>query len=262
MESGLDPALLDWYIRHFNTPAIDYPLVTTPGRVVRDSATGQYRTGRLSIREYFQTLGVEALFSSADPESIRAMQYAAINPLGFVGYQVGEAILVATGFYAPARVELDGREFDSYYVGGLPPDAYRAERRDVVMTPSGLSVEIVVTDVNTWRGHFLGRYGIHSLDDLRTRRQEYVIRDLMDFNHESMASILRSQGTSLARELSRSRSVPATISGVLAAAHLCGAAAVVAFLTDGIDAIDEFGTPLSRYLSEFGGYDAPYVSRV
>jgi len=227
---------------------------------VRDGSTGECRRARLTVREYFRTLGVDHLFSPAEPDSLRQMQYAAINPLGFVGYQIGEAILAATGFYAPPRVERRGEACDRYYVGSLPAGTWRDGRREAPVSLPGRG-EIVATDVNTWRGTFNGRYGIHSLDDLRSGpRQEYVIRDLMDFNRASIEAVLSQSGSSLARELSVPRSVPVTMSGVLAAAHLCGAEAVVAYLHSGADAADEFGTRLSRYLAALGGYDTPYFA--
>jgi hypothetical protein len=44
------------------------------------------------------------------------------------------------------------------------------------------------------------------------------------------------------------RAAPWPLSGVLAAAHLCGADSVVAFLRCGTDAADEFTTILSSYM--------------
>jgi hypothetical protein len=258
MESGIDPALFNWYVSNYDKPVIDYPSVTAPGHILRDEKTGAFTLRKLTVSEYFQTLGVEPMFSVSDPESISAMQYAAINPLGFVGYQVGEEILVKTGFYSPARVQWAGHEYDSYYIRPASTNLVdRVSRLRMELSDDG--TQIVATDVNEWRGTFRGRYGIYSLDDLRTARQEYVIRDLMDFNYARITSLLEAQGTSLVQELMVPRTIQCTVSGALASAHLCGADAVASFLRSGSEARDEFGTPLSSYMVQFEGHDTPYV---
>ena len=49
-----------------------------------------------------------------------------------------------------------------------------------------------------------------------------------------------------------------TLSGLLAAAHLCGTKGVFQFLSTGIGPQDEFGTSMLHYLDYFSGYALPF----
>jgi hypothetical protein len=273
LESGLDPALFDWYLKYYDTPVIRYPRVTEPGRVVRDPATGDPLIDTLSVREYLDTLGVGECFKPASSACIPPMQYRAVNVFGFVGYQIGEAILISTGYYLPSRVSHPHppptREYDAYYPGALPS---RTWRRGVRLTPHTLGRTgdtILATDVNTWRGTFIGKNSLWSLSDLRTAEvQEKVIRDIFDYNFVTVTAELASHGADLEAVLAtgpaplrystdpeRSRW---SVSGLLAAAHLCGAGAVARCLLFGDNAHDEFGASILDYAIEFAGYDTPF----
>lgn len=52
-----------------------------------------------------------------------------------------------------------------------------------------------------------------------------------------------------------------TTSGMLAAAHLLGAKSLKRYIRSGgrADLRDPYGTPLVRYIEQFGGYDVPFI---
>lgn len=274
-ESGIDPARFAWYREFLDLPEVSYQLVTAPGRVVRDDATGRCRTGRMTVRRYFESLGVADRFDPDEPACLRSMQYAAMNPLGFVGYQLGEAILISTGHYRPERVErlVDGvsQPLERYY-SRLPGDAtWCGGCREAAFRIPGMMADIVATDVNTWRGEFTGKDGVWSLDDLKSPdRQDTVMRGLLAWNFQQLTSALADRGISLAQAQRERRqalrpdgstvAVAPTLSGLLAAAHLCGVNATVAFLHDGTVSSDEFGTSMLDYLTQFAGYDTPFAT--
>jgi hypothetical protein len=273
LESGLDPALFDWYVQHYHTSIINYPKVIAVGRVMRDDTTGIPVADTLTVREYFETLGVAHMFDPASRACIARMQFGAINPLGFIGYQIGEAILVSTGYYVPEQVSLEGvhsrDKYDAYYVGYLPNDTWRGGRRMILYGASAGHQGSLATDVNAWRGTFTGKNGICSLDDLRTRQgQQTVIRDIIAHNYIAMRCELFDRGADfksalLARSSATSHfggkeTMALTMSGLLAAAHLCGASATTDFLLFGTISSDEFGASVLDYAMEFSGYCLPY----
>lgn len=254
-ESGIDPRKLDWYLSSWDSPAISAPQVSAPGRAIRDPHTGNLEIRRMTVRDYFAALGVGELFEPENPESLRAMQYRSMNALGFVGYQIGEAILVTTGHYTPERVTRGAQTWDRYYFGSVDPSAWRNGCRELVYRIPGTAKDIVATDVNCWRGSFTGKHGIFALADLFVpEKQERVVREIMRSNLATIREQLLRDGDPLERALER---VTCTASGLLAAAHLCGAFAAAEFLRSGAIGSDELGTSLARYLDQFAGYDVP-----
>src|SRR6266571_5228579 len=57
-ESGVDPARFETYVREYESPVMRYPRVASPGRVIREAATGGYQFEPMTVAEYFKTLGV------------------------------------------------------------------------------------------------------------------------------------------------------------------------------------------------------------
>jgi len=273
-ESGIDPALFDWYRRHEESPLISYPRVEAPGRVIRDPATGQCVMATITVKEYFDTLGVGSLFDPRRPDCIRAMQYAATNALGFIGYQVGESLLIETGFYRPvrARRSFEGveQEIDSFYVGAVDAASWRGGCREVLHRAPTTNELILAADVNRWDGQFTGRHGICGAADLKVpENQELLVRQLLEHNHALIRDALLREGIPFGRVLGVRRRATlfpylpdiefeVTTSGLLAGAHLSGAEAVAQFLRSGVCPRDEFGTPMLRYLVEFGNYETPF----
>src|SRR5450755_1135907 len=76
IESGIDPARFETYVREYESPVMRYARAVSPGRVIRDTATGGYRFEPMTVPEYFKTLGVDHLFDSASAACMRRMQYA------------------------------------------------------------------------------------------------------------------------------------------------------------------------------------------
>lgn len=263
-ESGLNLNCFDWYRRNLDNLAVIYPRVASPGVPVRHPETRGLMLSEMTIREYFSALGVDHLFIAHDPACLPRMQYAAINALGFVGYQFGEKILIEHGYYRPASLRLDERGearcLETYYVG-LPalqrPQSIHRLARDRA------TGNILSTPTNEWRGVFLGKNGIWTFDDLRSQAgQEAAIRDILTNLDQRLSDALNSRGLSgfhsrkIVRSVSISPEFPpvkvrCTRAGLLACAHLCGIQAVVEFLDHGVVRVDEFGTSIVDYLLEF-----------
>jgi hypothetical protein len=260
-ESGIDPEKFAGYVSEYESPVMRYPRVSSPGRVIRERQSGSYRFEPMTVAAYFKTLGVNHLFDPASPACIPAMQYASTNVLGFVGYQFGEAALIAGGSYRPQVVRGRRRaggycEYDSYYIGSLPETTWCAGRTETLYRLPGTRKDVLATDVNRWQGTFTGKNGIASLDDFKDpQRQELAMRDHLDANHTVLRRVLSRNGFDL-------RAAPRTWSGLLAAAHLCGASAAAAFALRGTIARDEFKTDIATYFAAFEGYETPYCSPV
>ncbi|MEJ1962189.1 MAG: hypothetical protein WDO56_11855 [Gammaproteobacteria bacterium] len=255
-ESGIDPRRSAWYRQHLDEPVIDYLTVEKPGRLLRETATGMPCPRRLSVREYFAALGVFELYDADDPGSLRRMQYASINAWGFVGFQVGEAVLIDIGYYRAAREQ--GRE--TFYGGPLPNRVWaHGVRRHQAQMP-GRAEPVLLTDVNEWCGEFLGRDSLRCFADLRTRAcQEAVIRSAFSFNYAQIVRQINETGVTYASLRARSwrlgtEQVRFSVSGMLAAAHLCGARGAAHLLIEGLDPEDEWGVSALSYLKRFAGY--------
>jgi hypothetical protein len=256
-ESGIDPAKFDTYVRGYESPIVRYPRVHSPGRVIREAESGGYRFEPMTVAAYFRTLGVSHLFDPASSACIRAMQYASTNVLGFVGYQFGEAALIAGGYYRPEVVEYRGRfgrrrEYESYYIGSIQDVTWRGGRTEVLHRLPGAHKSVLATDVNRWRGAFTGKHGIWSLEGFKDpQRQERVMREHLDANHSILRRVLSRNGYDF-------RLARWTWSGLLAAAHLCGPSAAAAFALSGTIVTDEFKTEIGTYCAAFGGFETPY----
>jgi hypothetical protein len=257
-ESGIDPRLYAWYCEHIHTPCIDAPVVERPGWCKRDPQTGALLWKKMTVEEYFHTLGVLLLFDVNHPECLKAMQYRSMNALGFVGFQLGEAALRDLGVYTPKIVDEDEMQLESLYSGQVPVSTWAGGRREVRFKPNGAAAWILATDVNRWQGTFTGKFGIHSYEDLlEPANQTRIVIDLMCHNARAIVSTLNDSDAVVSEKL---RSCGSDWSGFLAAAHLCGPAAVANYLLWGVASQDEFGTPLQQYLERFARLDVSEVS--
>jgi hypothetical protein len=227
---------------------VDYWAVERPGRLTRTWDEGAPVRERVTGAEFLARAGVEKLISDDD---ITAVQSAVINPWGFVGYQFGEPLLIDLGYYRPATetVAVDGTEvtLPSYYASQLPESTWRHGNRSQVFDDEFSRQVRVGTDVNTWRGTFTGKDGVHSLDDLRTYGcQTAILRTSLRRSVVVIDKQLARTGDSLWTERDGR-----TAAGLLAAAHLGGSWSVVEYLKSGAEHADEAGTSIAAYMKDF-----------
>ncbi len=262
-ETGIDLSKIEWYRKHLNDRCMHSWRIEYPGRVWRSPTTGEPLRECVSVHEYFRRLGLKDIKTNLRPEALRRYRYAAINPWGFVGYQLGEALLIETGHYRALRVayrDENGRvkAVDSYYTGDLPAERWRQSARERCHRPYGKGDEILATDVNRWCGRFTGKDGLDSLAALKTPEvQEAVFRAALTHNLSRIRRRMSDASAELGcviRDRSKLSVTEITLSGCLAAAHLCGADGLADYLLNGIEASDETGTTLCRYLQRFSGY--------
>lgn len=269
-ESGINPALADFYLQNLDNPVYTYAQVTAPGRLVRDCSTGTMLSEPTTISGFFNKLGIGSLYNPATPTDaamFRKMQYSSTNAWGFIGYQLGEAVLIDAGYYSPKQVTLDGKEYDSFYMF-VPDSTWAGCKTEALAEIEGSGGnKVYVTDVNRWQGTFVGKNGVNSLADLRLpEKQELVMRDAMHFNYQVISKLLKDANMTWAQALAKSWpdkddngqpiQVHATMSGILAAAHLRGAWGVGALLTKDQITCDELGTCITKYVYKFGDYNS------
>jgi hypothetical protein len=268
-ESGIRVDKFDWYIDNYERPAISYPKVESVGRIARDPSTGNGVNVQMTVRGYFQALGIDDLFDMDSPNCMRQMQYAAVNFLGFVGYQFGEAILSTCGYYEPEIIQIQDEDDEiscvRRYCGEIDNKVWAGNCNEVFYHSPFTRATMIATDVNRWHGTFTGKDEIHSFTDLKQpEKQELVIRSVLRHNYEFIAKALdifcddgisRRIGNEIIWPSSKNADIGhLSLSGALAAAHLCGPEGTVKFLTETRDARDEFGTSIERYLFMFHGY--------
>lgn len=265
-ESGINPEQFNWYVSNFNKKVFNYPTVYSPGELKRDFATGNHLLEAISVRRYFEVLGVLDMFSLSDPTSLHLMQYHAINPWGFVGYQIGEAILKEAGYYIPEKVTHrmgidDDSDYERYYFGSYDNSLFSDGRREGFYKILEDDSVIIATDTNRWAGTFSGKTGLFSFEDLKQpEKQDAVMKNLMSHNLKIIQKKIALSGTTLSaylehRWLYREEYISCSLSGILACAHLCGAQGVVDLLLKDKMRNDELGTPILLYMQKFGGYD-------
>ncbi len=202
----------------------------------------RYETGRITDTQLTQWAGgpVQSFYpqytswGQLSDSEWKAMSYTSTNALGFVGYQFGEALLIDLGYY----------DDDVFYGSGAA--------------------------TNTWDGTWTGKNGVDSLADFKTETaQEVAIREAFGFNLKIIDEGLSYQGESLEDYVGTTRTyqdggatvnVTLTLTGIMAAAHLRGAYGTLNLLQAGNVYTDEYGTSILRYISDFGGYDAPSVA--
>ncbi len=268
-ESGINPALADFYLANLDNPVYTYAQVTEPGKIVRDCATGSMISEATTINQFFTKLGIDHLYDSSTPydaEMYKAMQYNSTNAWGFVGYQLGEALLIDSGYYSPISVDVDGTEYDSFYIFLDDSTWIGCETEALAEIPGSGGNYVLSTHINRWEGTFVGKNGIHSFEDLKVpANQELVIRDAMRFNYNVMSQLLEDANMTWGQALAKSWpgtdengdpiQIQATMSGLLAAAHLRGAWGAGALLTNDSITCDEIGTCITTYVHKFGGFN-------
>lgn len=268
-ESGINPNLADFYLQNLNNPVYTYAQVSAPGKMVRDCATGSMIPEPTTISEFFTKLGVDGYYNSQTPydaQMYRNMQYNSLNAWGFVGYQLGEALLIDTGYYSPVTKVVNGVEYDSFYIFVDDSNWIGCKTEALVEVVGSGGNKVVATSLNNWEGTFIGKNGINSFADLRIpEKQELVMRDAMRFNYNVMTQLLEDANMTWAQALAKSWpdtdengnpiQVQATMSGLLAAAHLRGAWGTGALLTQDQITCDELGTCITKYVHKFGGYN-------
>ncbi len=233
-ESGINPAQADFYLQNFDNPVYTYAQVTSPGRLVRDCSTGSMISEPTTINQFFTKLGVNTIYNPLTPtdaEMFRQMQYNSMNAWGFIGYQLGEAVLIDAGYYSPKLVNIDGEEYDSFYMF-VPDSTWVGCKTEALAEIEGSGGnKVYVTDNNRWEGTFVGKNGVNSLADLRLpEKQELVMRDAMHFNVKVISKLLADANMTWEQALAKSWlgkdangnpiQIQATMSGILAAAHL------------------------------------------
>lgn len=270
IESGIRPDLHNWYVENWDKPVLRYPKVTKPGRAVRDTFSGRVIHTPTTVCEYFERLGVVSLFDPSDRVCLKEMQYRSTNALGFVGYQIGEKILATQGYYVPVEVmtPIDGRlhRLPRYYAAALADRHWMAGRTTAIIL-GDTGEHVISTDVNEWGGHFTGKAGLHSLNDLmQPYHQDRLMDELLRAScrelradwHDAPAFPETSEQIRFSHQKASSAGHSYTLSGLLAAAHLCGTKGVFHFLSTGIGQQDEFGTSMLHYLDYFSGYTLPF----
>src|SRR5436190_13305282 len=143
-------------------------------------------------------------------------RYEIVNTLDYLGkYQMGNAALIEAGFYSGV-VSGDGTQvWDDSKWTALARANGVATRADFLSHPAA---------------------------------QEYAIRAYTDSQWNQLVEL------GLDRYVGTTKNgLVITAEGLLAGAHLRGADGVYDYLTAGVDARDEYGTPVSSYLALFPG---------
>ncbi len=278
-ESSIDPTQAQYYKDNYNNPlAMSYQKVETdatgaliPGRVVRDD-NGHPLIETTSIKKYFEKIGVDDLYNpdTATYDTFITMQYSVINFIGFVGYQFSEQDLWVLGYYT----HYDDTGLKEYYVDVDDSNWAHGVRDKVMDFPDG---RVHVTDVNTWGGVFTGKHGIYSMDDFKDpTKQDFIAKDHFQFKYNNIVTQLAAEGKTIKNYLGtslfwdqcippispppggRKNEVIVTMSGLLAGAHLRGAAGVVDLLVRHKNNADEIGTTILQYVEDYAGYDTPF----
>ncbi len=280
-ECSIDPSRQAWYNENWNSPVIQsYPKVLYPGRVVRDPATGnpveQYN---MTVKEYFTAIGVVDLYDPVDPNpDWGEIQGSVINYLGFTGFQFQESDLVDLGYYKYKMSLNEGKKYPVHYV-----DVSNVHWKNGVTyffddNPAEVDVPAIVTDtVHFTDSLFTGKNNISSVADFKDpAKQIFIIKDHFVNKYAGIVDGLKARGETLSDYSGtvvtwdgldppvnpppggRENEVTITISGLLAGAHLRGAAGVVALLVDKQNPHDESGTYILQYVQDYAGYDTPF----
>lgn len=282
-ESDINPSKQDYYNENWNKPVItSYPKVEYPGRVVRDSEGNPVMDHDLTIEQFFTVLGIEKLYSPSDPSpDWKLIQSNVINYLGFVGFQFQSSDLVDTGYYLFTWATVGDKPYPMHYVD-LPNSTWADGRRSVLVLPPQVSEPTLATDTVVWFiGNFTGKNGIYSYGDFTDPTKHIlVIKDHFANKYHGIVTELAARGKDLQDYLGtyvywngldpsvspppggRSNKVEITMSGLLAGAHLRGAAGVVELLVDHKNPSDESGTYILQYVQDYAGYDTPFGNAI
>lgn len=268
-ESGISPNKFNWYIDNYNNKVIDYYDVESPGIVKRNYMTGRPLSKKLTVYEYFCTLGIAHLFDATNPDCIKNMQYHSINALGFIGYQFGEALLYDLEIYIPSKKLRQNLLVDSYYMGGIDDKFWSAGVTEYYTYNEFLNKGIIATHVNLWEGEFKGLLGLNNFDDLKSPLiQEKIIIKAFYYNLKILKKLFNiSKGIDLLTIFKENKYPESTfhelfeiydegiLSGILAAMHLCGPYGFYDLYSKNKINYDEFSVSIVKYIHKFSDYD-------
>lgn len=251
-ESNIDSNNVDWYVANLEKDVVDYWAVERPGRLRRSPANGAPIKERITVSECLRRTGVLDLFLRRDIVGIRAVQFAVVNPWGFVGYQFGEQLLIDLQYYRPSAInaifEGDSVKLDRCYSNTVPEYTWRNGLTACIHREPSSGILRVATDVNTWEGTFTGRDGVWSFDDLRRPDcQVAILRASLRHNSEILSRLLGGQ----IHNLWDPRTEGLSAASLLAASHLCGPFAVAEHVVGGTSPVDEAGTSIAEYIQKF-----------
>lgn len=264
-ESGIDPALIaDYEAKYDVAGATTYWQMRDIGDFSYPDTdqSGNLISVPMSYREYFTALRVNDLWEAVangqhTEQLVYQMQCASMNAWNFIGYQLGEAVLIDAGHYIPEQATwTDGQNYDRYYI--WTGDAWIGDEVErLYQIPEGPT--IIATRINTWKGEFTALNDINTVSDLRQAlSMEKAMRNVIWRNVDYIEAHL---GTlSLEEALAKSWEDPATgatvqstMSGIIAGAHLAGAQGATNLLVNDQFTADETGTSILTYLQKFGG---------
>ncbi len=279
-ESSIDPTQQSFYEQNWKSPVINpYPLVTHPGRVIRDRNGNPVMSGPLTVMEYFQAIGVDHYFDEGRPLAPwDQIQSNVVNYLGFVGFQFQESDLHDLGYYKYAMVTFEQKIYPSHYVD-VPTSNWANGVTAFLDTNSAqVSEPTWVTDVIHWNvGEFTGKNEVHSYADFTNpTKHVLIIEEHFDNKYHAIVMELAAHGKALSDYLGttvtwsglhpavkpppegRNNAVTITMSGLLAGAHLRGAEGVIDLLVNNQNPADESGTHILQYVQDYAGYQTPY----
>ena len=148
--------------------------------------------------------------------------YKAFNKYGYAGkYQMGEAALVDAGYYRK-----NSRVYN-----------------------------------NDWRGEFIGRDNVFSLQDFLNNAQAQenaqIVFKRKQWGYLKAVGAHNYLGFFI-------NNIPITASGLLAGAHLKGAGAVIEYLKSGgkVNKKDAFNTSVESYIKQFANYDVSEITMI
>ncbi len=277
-ESDIDPSQQNYYNQNWNNSVASYPEVVYPGRVVRDSDGNPVTRSAITIKELFDTIGIGELYDPKDPNpDWKLIQSNVINYLGFVGFQFQESDLVDTGYYKFVEATVGGKSYPTHYVD-LPNKTWANGVRSKLVFPPVVQEPTLATDTVAFSdSNFTGKNGINSYADFTNPdKHVLVIKDHFTNKYNGIVTELKAEGKTIKDYLGtfvywnelnppaspppggRANKVEITLSGLLAGAHLRGAAGVVELLVDHKNPSDENGTYILQYVQDYAGYDTPF----
>ncbi|WP_419933229.1 hypothetical protein [Candidatus Poriferisodalis sp.] len=278
-ESDIDPSQQSYYNENWKLPVVPpYPEVSYPGRVIRDLAGDPVYSNSLTVEQFFEVIGIADLYSPDDPNpDWKLIQSNVINYLGFVGFQFQESDLVDLGYYKFDTVTFMQNTYPAHYID-VPNHYWANGVRAFLAEPPLASVPTWARDVVMFSDeNFTGKNGIASYKDFTTPDKHIlVIKDHFENKYHGIVTGLADRGKTLQEYLGtyvywdqldpsvspppggRANKVEITMSGLLAGAHLRGAAGIVSLLVDHKNPSDENGTYILQYVQDYAGYDTPY----
>ena len=206
--------------------------------------------------DFTQMLDVLGEFESGK-QTGDAAQYVAINQLHFIGkYQFGEALLTDLGYYNGDETPYPGSPKNDWI------ETTWTGKDGVTQLGLDLSTDLAsypyYPTKNFSNSDFLGNQ----------TAQENAIRQAFGNNITVISSQLQAEGRSIDEflgetrtyidENNQTRSLTISMSGILAGAHLSGTTSIVEYLVEGTVTEDENGTPITRYINDYGGYETPF----